>query len=76
MTAELIAAIDRDQPQNLNVSWGLDDAQLEYGDTILCFHRQLMPDLQNHLKVRGYVLVQEEIDPRGGIEGWLVYRKG
>ncbi|MDX2159970.1 MAG: hypothetical protein SF162_01470 [bacterium] len=78
---EIIAVLDRIQPPKVLVRWMLNDGALvvpagaQNAEIKVRFPRNDVTDVGHLLKARGYRLVKEDIDPRGGMEGQLIFER-
>lgn len=71
----VIALLDRLNPEVVSIQWVLNDCFVITAEERLPIQRADMTDVQNLLESRGYKRVSVDIDPRGGMEGEMVYRR-
>ncbi len=71
----IIALLDRLNPEIVSIHWLLDDCFVIAAEERIPIQRADTTDAQNLLESRGYKRVSVDIDPRGGMEGEMVYRQ-
>lgn len=64
-----------EQPRTVELFWALYDASARLdGGTFMNFPRSEFGDMNRWIQSLGYyTLVEEDVDPRGGIEGYCKY---
>jgi hypothetical protein len=77
---EILALLDHLQPDRVSIHWLLDDCFFIVGEgqkneERVRFLRGKLSDVTHILEARGYLLTEQDIDPRGGMEGQLIYSR-